>query len=430
MRLSLCLLPLLISGVLSATTTRVSTSTAGAQANGASFSARVSDNGRYVVFQSSATDLVANDTNGFQDVFLKDTETGETRCLSCAGNGNSTVPFISGDGAFASFQSVATNLVSGDTNGASDVFVVNLATNAIELVSKAATAGGALGNGTSGQARLSADGRYVAFASTATNLVGSDTNGQADIFLRDRQTDTVERISVATGGAQASGGTGGATTVAMSADARYFVFISGQQTLDTGDTANIADAFLRDRTANTTARINPLSANTSGSCADPMISADGAMVGFSSSLTDLVPNDTNAVRDTFYRTRGGTVLQRLTAGGVQVNGVTDGAQLSGNGAMILFASAATNLGTTDTNARDDIYSFDFAGGVISRISVTDTGLEATGGNATFPWVSASGNRVVYGSIATNMVPNDTNGVTDVFSNQLTGSDLLFRSTFE
>jgi hypothetical protein len=313
----------------------------------------------------------------------------------------------------------------------SDVFVVDLTANTIELASRAATATGAIGLALSGQARLSTDGRYVAFGSSASNLVPGDTNGLADVFLRDRQAQTIERISVATGGAQASGGIGGATNVGMSGNAQYFVFTSGQQSLAPGDTNNLADAFFRDRIANTTERLSN-TAGTTGSCSDPAISADGSMLAFSSTFTDLVTGDTNAARDTFYRTRTGTTLQRLTAAaGVEANGITDVPNLDSTGSQMSVSTDATNLITGDTNTRTDIYVYRFADSSFKRASVDSTGVEANGGS-TFAWMAGNGGSVVYTSTASNLIAADANGVADTFKTTLStpNADLIFASGFE
>jgi Tol biopolymer transport system component len=400
-----------------AATTRLSETAAGVGGDAASFSVKISDDGRFAVFQSTASNLVAGDLNAVNDVFLKDTQTGAISCMSCVGttfgDGASTTPAISADGRFVTFASAATNLVAGDSNTVIDVFVRDVAAGTLELVSRAATSTGAIGNGASGQPRLSANGQFVAFGSTATNLVAGDSNAQADIFLRDRTAGTVTRISVATGGAQASGGVGGATNVAMSSDARYFVFVSGQQTLSAGDTNTLADAFFHDRIAVTTERLST-TAGTTGSCLDPAISGDGSLLAFSSSFTDLVTGDTNAARDTFFRARTGTALTRITLGATQANGALEVPSINNNGSAIAFQSDATNLVTGDTNTRTDVFTYAVSNGAIERISLDTAGVEATGGASTFPWFAGNGSAVAYSSGATNLVPNDTNATVDTF----------------
>src|SRR5438552_5705991 len=193
------------------TTERVSVDSGGTEANDASLSSALSADGRFVAFDSAATDLVAADTNGVSDVFVHDRQTGATERVSVAsggaqGNGSSGLigfafpPALSADGRFIAFVSFATNLVAGDTNGATDVFVHDRLTGTTERVSVAS--GGTEGNDASLGFALSADGRFVAFQSDATNLVAGDTNGATDVFVHDRQTGTTERATVATGGGQ------------------------------------------------------------------------------------------------------------------------------------------------------------------------------------------------------------------------------------
>src|SRR5437870_3874045 len=181
------------------TTVRVSVASGGTEGDDASLGSALSADGRFVAFDSAATDLVAGDTNGVSDVFVHDRQTGTTERVSVAsggaqGNGSSGLigfafpPALSADGRFVAFLSVATNLVAGDTNGATDVFVHDRQTGATERVS-VASGGGTQGNRNSGGffafPALSADGRLVAFHSAATNLVAGDTNGAYDVFVHE-----------------------------------------------------------------------------------------------------------------------------------------------------------------------------------------------------------------------------------------------------
>ena len=419
-----------------ATTTRLSESSLGAEADSSSFSVKLSDDGRFAVFQTNATNLFPGDTNAVSDVLLKDMQTGALTCMSCGlggivGDGASSSPAISGDGRFVAFQSAATNLVAGDNNIATDVFVREIATGTLEIASRATGVAGAQGSATSGQARLSSTGQFVVFSSTATNLVTGDTNSQADAFVRDRLTSVTSRVSVATGGAQASGGVGGATASTISADGRFVVFTSGQQTLSSGDTNTLADAFLHDRQTTTTERLSTTQ-GTTGSCLDPTISADGSMLAFSSTFADLVAGDNNVVRDTFYRARTGTVLTRITAAGaVEANNTLEVPAFNGNGTKIAFQSAASNLVAGDSNAANDIFSLVIGTGVITRVSVSTAGLEANG-SSTFPWYASASDIVAFSSGASNLIANDANASVDTFANRLStvDPDAFLRDGFE
>ncbi|WP_439625355.1 Ig-like domain-containing protein, partial [Gemmata sp.] len=182
------------------------------------------------------------DTNGAFDIFVKDTQTGavtrvSTTAAGAQGDGDSDQPSVSADGRYVAFASRASNLVPGDTNGAFDIFVKDTQTGAVTRVST--TAAGAQGDGDSDQPSVSADGRYVAFASDAPNLVPGDTNGTYDVFVKDTQTGAVTRVST-TAGVQ---GDGASYTASVSADGRYVAFASDAPNLVPGDTNGGADVF-------------------------------------------------------------------------------------------------------------------------------------------------------------------------------------------
>jgi Tol biopolymer transport system component len=228
-------------------TTRVSVATGGGQANGFSSAPALSADGRYVAFYSSATSLVAGDTNGADDIFVHDRQTGITTrvsigLLGAPPNSHSRKPAISADGRYVAYTSLATNLAAGDSNGVDDVFIYDTQTGATTRVSVAT--GGAQANGPADMASLSADGRYVAFKSTATNLVTGDTNGAWDVFVHDTQTGATTRVSMGPGGAQANSDS---NYTAISANGRYVAFDSTATNLVPGDTNGNRDAFRHDR---------------------------------------------------------------------------------------------------------------------------------------------------------------------------------------
>src|SRR5439155_1754636 len=208
------------------------------------FPPALSADGRFVAFVSFATNLVAGDTNGATDVFVHDRQTGTTERVSVAsdgtqGNAASAGAALSADGRFVAFHSYATNLVAGDTNGATDVFVHDRQTGTTERVS--VSSGGTEGNGFSAAPALSADGRFVAFHNTATNLVAGDTNGKTDVFVHDRQTGTTERTSVASDATQGNGPSAGA---ALSADVGLVAFHGTATNLVAGDANGAYDVFV------------------------------------------------------------------------------------------------------------------------------------------------------------------------------------------
>src|SRR5690554_6282023 len=188
--------------------TRVSVASDGTESERESRNPAISADGRYVAFESSASNLVPGDTNGTLDVFVHDRVTGETTRVSVAfdgieGEGHSRTPAISADGRYVAFESVATNLVPSYADGRYHVFVHDRVTGETTRVSDAFD--GTQGNAHSGHPAISADGRYVAFDSRATNLVPDDTNNAADVFVHDRLTGETTRVSVLSGGAQSDG---------------------------------------------------------------------------------------------------------------------------------------------------------------------------------------------------------------------------------
>ncbi len=285
----------------------VSVATGGAQGNDTSTEASISADARFVAFWSDASNLVGGDTNGVEDVFVRDRQTGTTELVSVAtggtqGNARSRYPSISSDGRFVAFWSDASNLVAGDTNGSADVFVRDRQTLTTVRVSVAT--GGAQGNANSLNAfsSISADGRFVAFESDATNLVAGDTNGSADVFVRDRLSGTTERVSLAAGGAQGNADSLGPS---ISASGRFVAFWSLATNLVAGDTNAWNDVFVRDRQSATTERVSVATGGAQGdfNSYDPSISADGRFVAFESGATNLVAGDTNGSFDVFLRDR-------------------------------------------------------------------------------------------------------------------------------
>jgi len=259
-----------------------------------SYDPSISADGRYVAFQSRASNLVVDDANGAEDIFVHDRQTGLTQRVSVdsadgAGNGGSGSPSISADGRYVVFHSYASNLVTGDTNSTYDVFVRDLQTGLTERVSISST--GAEADDSCYDAGISADGRYVAFQSYASNLVTGDTNGHADIFVHDRQTGLTQRVSVDSAGVQASKRS---RQPVISAGGRYVAFETEASNLVSNDTNGEYDIFVHDlQTGQTTrASVNADGVQGNYDSFDPSISADGLYVAFHSCATDLVDGAT------------------------------------------------------------------------------------------------------------------------------------------
>ncbi|HEV8113887.1 MAG TPA: calcium-binding protein [Planctomycetota bacterium] len=347
---------------VTATTERVSVATGGTEANSASTESALSGNGRYVAFTSFASNLVPGDTNNSTDIFVRDRLLGTTERVSVAtggaeGNQQSGSPAISADGRFVAFHSFASNLVAGDTNGTNDIFVHDRQTATTERVS--VDSGSLEANGPSAWPALSADGRYVTFISYGSNLVVGDTNGVNDLFLRDRVAGTTERVSLPTGGGEADNASG---ISSVSADGRFVAFDSSATNLVPGDINGALDVFVRDRQTATTERVSV--ATGGGEANDFSIRAsmsdDGRFVTFQSQATNLVAGDTNGFVDIFLRDRANGTTSRVSVGtgSIEANGPSNYAATSRAGGFVAFESDASNLVFGDANAQTDVFAYD------------------------------------------------------------------------
>jgi hypothetical protein len=362
------------------TTTLLSLSYLGGPANAFSSESTLSNDGRYVAFQSNASNLVAGDLNGFGDVFLVDRDPdangtfdeGNSTLLRLSenisgveGNAPSSLPVLSGDGRYVTFTSIANNLVANDLNGMPDQFVYEVATGTLTLISLTSTGG--QGNLPSGPGVLSGDGRYLAFSSQATNLDAADTNGWPDLYLRDRDPD---------GNGTFDEGNGTTTWVSYTAG---------------GGPAN-------------------------SSCSNVDLSADGTAIVFQSAATNLTPGNGAGVTQVFYRdlTSGALFLVSRDMLNQVGNDASTYPEISLDGRAVVFQSRANNLVSGDTNLWDDAFLADLATLTIERISVT-----VTGGQVPLyshrPSIGGTRSEVVFQSPDDTIVPHDTNSNLDIFA---------------
>jgi Tol biopolymer transport system component len=398
-------------------TERVSVDSAGGQANSYSSEAAVSADGRFVAFRSFATNLVPGDTNGREDVFVRDLLNGtiERVSVDSAGeqaDGSSVQPAISADGRFVAFASWATNLVATDTNDTIDVFVHDRLIGTTRLVSVDDT--GTQANSSSLRPAINADGRFVAFDSSASNLVPADTNGSHDVFIRDRIAETTERVSLDSTGTEANLASG---FPAISADGRFVAFESAASNLTGGDTNLSSDIFVRDRQAGTTERasIDSKGGQAQTGSFEPAISGDGRVVVFTSYASNLVPGDSNGSGDIFVRDRqaGTTERASVDSTGGQAETWSVEPALSVDGRVVVFTSYASNLVPGDSNGSYDIFVRDREAGTTDRLSVDRSGQE--GDSASYnAAVAADARLVAFESYAANLVTDDTNGTYDIF----------------
>ncbi|MCI0550328.1 MAG: hypothetical protein L0287_05195 [Anaerolineae bacterium] len=382
-------------GIISAReTVRVSVDSGGLQGNLDSRLASISADGRYVAFYSNATNFVPGDTNGTYDVFVHDMQTGITKCVSVDSNGvlasnggGSFNPSISDDGRYIAYYSNASNLVPGDTNAATDIFIYDMQTETTARVS--ITSGGVQANNSSSTLSISSDGRYIAFQSDATNLVPNDTNAAGDIFVHDLQMGTTTRVSVSSSGVQ---GNGGSHAPSISADGRYIAFTSLAANLVSGDSNGFEDIFVRDMQTGVTTLVSVSSSGTQGNgfSQDSSISADGHSIAFKSAASNLVSGGTSGAGIFVHNIQTGiTTLVSVDSSGVQGNGYTQDPSISSDGRYIAFESHATNLVTGDTNGSPDVFVHDMQVGITTRVSVNSSGLQGNGSSIE-TFVSADG----------------------------------------
>lgn len=351
------------------TTTLVSVALTGLSGNNQSFLPSISADGRFVVFSSLAYDLVKFDANAQGDIFVHDRDPdgngvfdeGNATIVRASvdsaggeGNGFSSGAAISADGSKVAFRSDARNLVASDTNGTSDIFVRDLVAGTTTRVS--ISTAGAQSNGTSNECAISHDGAIVMFSSFASNLIPSDTNSRQDVFVRDLVAGTTGRVSNGEGGVE---GNSDALNFSMSGDAQRVVYWSSANNLVSGDTNNVSDVFLRDRTAGTTTRLS------------------------------------------------------VSEAGAEGNGSSRVGCVSANGDFVVFSSNASNLAGVETNANNqDVFVRDLVAGTLRKVSVHPSGQEGSAGSTGYA-ISDDGLSVAMFESASDLIGGDANGIFDL-----------------
>lgn len=397
----------------------------GLAANHASTNPAISAEGRWVAYQSSATDIVPMDNNNAQDIFLYDRLTDSVQRVSVdyagtEGNSPSADPAISADGRYVVFSSLADNLDSDDGNQTYDVFRHDTFLHQTWMVSLNST--GFQGNQKSISPTISADGRYVAFLSWATNLVPTDTNQVADVFVYDIELGNIERVSVNNNGEESQAAAEGRP--AISASGRFIAFTSAAGDLVAGDDNGVADVFVHDRTTGLTRRVStgPGGTNGDGPSWAPAISANGSTIAFVSTATNLVAGDDNNLPDVFIHDLATQTTERvsLSSTGQQANGASYDPSLSADGSRAAFWSLASNLAPGDDNficdldgdgtANEncpDVFIHDRPTSQTRRVSVTSTGASPNG-PAWDTALAANGRQVAFNAQVTNLVAGDDN----------------------
>lgn len=404
----------------------------------------ITPDARFVLFVSAANNLVS-DTNSFPapefltprlNIFRRDRQLRITKLISAnllgrPGNGDSAGADLATNGAIAVFESTASDMVSSDTNGLSDVFVRLIDTEQTLLVS-VSTNGGA-GNGESRSAVMTPDGRHVTFVSSANNLVANDTNGIADVFVRDLQLGTTRLVSVGATRSTSTFPTSTSTTPEITPDGRYVAFFSSATNLLPHVTTP-NELYLRDLVADTTYWISTNArsllfaqfGDTNGIFYNHALSADGRFIAFAGSLT-IVSATNPAVILRYDRDTGVTELIHANGGGPRFSSRTGiledhwSLDLSSDGRFIAFV-ANTN-GTTITNGC--VLLWDAQTLDLAPISVTTNGAIAANAQCSFPTVDASGRFVSFISTASDLVTNNTSGDFELYLRDIqTGTTTL------
>jgi Tol biopolymer transport system component len=412
------------------TTKWVSANAHGA-ASGASDSANpvISADGACVAFDSSVPDLVDNDTNGWsKDVFVRDLATGITRLVSlntngtAGGNCDSREPALSSNGLAVAFLSRATDIgTPANTNQFDQVFVRDRAAGVTHLVSvnRFGTGGG---NAHAFQPVISADGRFVAFVTAASDLVANDTNGVWDVFVRDLTHNTTTLASVNIAGIGT--GDGSSSEPQISADGRFVVFTSWASNLVVGDTNGVNDVFVRDRAAGTTHLLSFNRSGTGGDALSAVLSPDGRYVAFASDAPDLISGDTNGLADVFIRDLVGettTLVSVNCDGSGSGNGASHPGAVSADGRYVTFVSDAMDLTPGDypvdqfQSARRNLFVRDRLTGVTTLVSRSIFNGGGAIADSFRPVISRDGQLVVFESGAWDLVAEDRNADTDVFA---------------
>lgn len=353
---------ILLKDIASGQITLVSANASGQAANADCLDMEFSPDGRKMVFESDATNLVAGVTNGKRHVYMKDLDTGTVTLISssstgAAGNANSGDPMFSPDGTKVVFSSISDNFAPNDTNissGGRDIFIKDLATGLTSLVS--ANAQGQIGNGNGDDPSWSHDGESVIFWSSASNLIPGGTNGVEQVYIKNIETGAVRLVSVDNAGDQSNGYN---NDPSFTPDDRIITYWSDASDILPGDTNGKSDIVLYNLVSQnvTIGSSNAQGVIGNGSSQDPLFTADGKYLTMKSNSTNFVPEASNGKYQIFVKdmATGELVLLSTNNQGVQGNDNSDDPIFSRNGQYVAFESFATNFVSGDTNGKLDIY---------------------------------------------------------------------------
>lgn len=390
-------------------------------ANNDSVRSAVSANGRFVAFDSSASNLVPGDTNGYRDVFVKDLATGsiERVSVSSAGvqsNRGNFDPDISADGRYVTFSSTSSNLDPAGSTFLERVYVRDRQTGTTIIAST--NAAGFLADGGASEASISSDGRTVVFASMSSNLIPGYSSTR-HIFAKDLSTGSLTAVSRSAGGVA---GNGPSYNPAVNADGTVIAFVTEATNLVPGVTTATQDAYVRDIAANTTTRVNLGAGDVQPNdfTRSVSLSANGRIVAFDSVATNLGLGPTGGQFAVYVRNldSGTVTLVSHFAGAGLPTGGSDNPSLSASGSLLTFDSDSNHLSATDTNGMTDVYMADLGSGAVTRVSVTEAGAQLSG-QAIGATLSADGRFVSFTSNATNL-PGGGTGTAHTYLRKVRG----------
>jgi uncharacterized repeat protein (TIGR01451 family) len=398
-----------------------SASAAGVPSDGEALAPSVSADGAMVAFFSTATNLHPADTDAGPDVYVKNVRTDEVVLVSrgaggAKGNGDSRLPVVSPDGKRVAFVSEATNLHPAGVPG---VYVKDLATGALELAS--VTQAGAPANAGADRVALSADGRRVAFSTPATNLDPRDSVADFDVYVKDLDSGRLTLASLSASGEKRVG-LFGSLAPSLSADGSRVAFHSDAAGLHPDDGDQTGDVFVRDLQTGqlVLASTNDVGAKGNGQSSAPSLAGDGRKVAFVSFATNLDPALTvNGLAAIYLKdlvTGDLSLVSRDAAGGLILGGIS-APSMSADATRIAFDSSSTNAHPADADAVSDVFVKDLATGHVFLASASSAGVKGNG--ASYPAaLSSDGSTAVFRSEATNLHPADTDSASDVYAKEL------------
>lgn len=405
-----------ISASAASINTRVSVDNNGSQANRDSQFSSISEDGRYVSFKSDATNLVAGDTNNFSDIFVRDMVTNVTTRVSVSSegaqaNGLSTEPEISNDGRYVVFTSNASNLVANpDNNGTHDVFLHDRIEKTTELISVTPTGTAGLAHSTKGD--VSKNGRYIVFKSFANNLVPGDTV-TPDIFIRDRELENTKKITAAPDGQLSNDDSNNAV---VNCDGTVVAFSSRASNLSPNDVNAKFDVFYINLAGDK--KLHNITSGANEASVVESISCDGNSISFISYANNIIANDSNNRSDIFVHDIPNSATERVSVASNGAQGISDSynSSISNDGRYITFGSNSDNFGIQSVNGMSNVYKHDRRTRITVQISVS-TIYRYTFRNSTDADISGDGRHITFTSWDNSLIVGDTNEKADIFVNR-------------